>query len=509
MFRWKRTAVVAAVVALGLTGCSGHTGTGSSGTKPAVTLGIIVVPHSFDATEANWGNEAIVEQAAYDTLLHADAKTAAPLPWLAKSWTYSADKKTLTLTLQSGVKFSDGTAFNAAAVVANFDRYKKGTSAELSQLANVSSVTATDATTAVYHLSAPDPALLSYLAGGPGLMESPKAFSNKNVATVPVGTGPYIMDTANTVQGSKYVFTANPNYWAKSQQYFSKVTMPVLTTSSTVVNAIKGKQIDGINIADQSTFGTIQSSGFTIKKQALDWQGLAIFDRDGKLTPALGNVKVRQALNYAVDRAAILKAVLDNNGTVTTQVFPTFGPAYDAALDDAYPYDVAKAKALMKEAGYANGFTLNLPIFAGFGGPANDLIKQYFNAIGIKVTFTTVPVANVITDLLGAKYSASYFSLQEDPTAFQEANFLLTPAATFNPFHTNDPKVVAWTKTMQTGTTAQYNAAAKALGAYVVQQAWNVPFYRDVNAFAQGPNIVATPQAGNAVPYLYNIKPKS
>ena len=61
---------------------------------------------------------------------------------------------------------------------------------------------------------------------------------------------------------------------------------------------------------------------------------------------------------------------------------------------------------------------------------------------------------------------------------------------------------------MQTGTQAESDAAAKALGAYVVQQAWNVPFYRDVNAFAQGPKITAAPQAGNAYPYLYNILPK-
>ena len=94
MFRWKRLAVVAAVVSLGLTGCTAHSGSNnSSGASGSLTLGAVIQPKSFAANDANWANESIYEQAAYDTLLHSDAKTAAPIPWLAKSWTYSADKR--------------------------------------------------------------------------------------------------------------------------------------------------------------------------------------------------------------------------------------------------------------------------------------------------------------------------------------------------------------------------------------------------------------------------------
>lgn len=504
MFHWKKLAVVAAVVGLALTGCSGSTGGSSSG--GTLSLGALLPPKSFAANDANWANESIYEQAAYDTLLHADAKTGKPLPWLATSWTYSDDKKTVTFKLRSDVKFSDGTKFDADAAAQNILRFKKGTASQAANLVHVDDATAKDATTLVLTLTEPDPALLSYLTQAPGLMESPKAFTSKTVATVPVGTGPYIMDVASTVVGSKYIFTKNPNYFDPSVQHWSKLQILVLATPATFVNAIKGKQIDGGNIADQTTIPTIKSSGYKVETQSLDWAGIAILDRGGKQTPALGDVRVRQAMNYAIDSAAILKAAGGGYGELTTQIFPTYSPGYDKSLDSAYPYNPTKAKSLLAAAGFPS-FTLNMPQVTGFGDTANALIKQYLGAVGIDVQFTTVPGANIIADVLAPKYSASYFTLQEDPVAYQEAKFLLTADATFNPYRYDDAKVAAWVKTIQTGSDAEAATATKALNTYTVEQAWNVVFYRDTNAFAAGPKITAEPQAGNAYPYLYNIQP--
>ena len=140
---------------------------------------------------------------------------------------------------------------------------------------------------------------------------------------------------------------------------------------------------------------------------------------------------------------------------------------------------------------------------------ANNLIQQYLGDVGITVEYTTVPIANVIADVLAPKFSASYFTLQEDVDAFQASTFLLTSGATFNPYKVEDPKVEELTRAIQTGDEAEATAAAKELNRYVVENALHAPFYRQANSFGFSADLTAQPQAGNAYPYLYNIKPKA
>lgn len=498
--------------ALMLAGCtsggSGSTGVASASSAGPITLGVLIAPSSFAAQEGNWANQSPLFQASYDTLLHATATNNTLEPWLATSWSYNADKTVLTMKLRSDVKFSDGTSFNASAAAQNLLRFRDGTSPDKGDLADMKNAVAVNPTTLQITLNQPDPAFLVFLSQDAGLMESPKAFSSKTINTVPVGSGPYVMDTKDTVPGSTYVFTPNPDYWAKSQTpQFSKLTFTVISDTNAALNAIKGGQVDGMVIADQTQIPTIQGVGYTVKQQNLDWEGLMLLDRGGKITPALGNVKVRQAINYAINGPAMLKAVAAGYGDLTNSLFPSYSPGYDKALDSYYKYSPAKAKQLLAEAGFAH-FTLTLPRTAGFGDTANDLIKQYLGAVGINVVFQNVPSSDIINDLLAPKFSAAYFTLQEDPTAYQEATFQLTTDATWNPFHYNDPKVTALVKTIQTGTPAQSVAATKQLNIYTVQQAYDAVWFRDRNVYAFDSKITATEQAGNAYPYLYDIKPK-
>ncbi len=523
MLRSKRLIALAAVAGLGLAGCSGGggSGTNSSGSTGAagggsssagaaaptgsIVLGSLVQPTSYAANGAGWANEALLQQAVYDTLMHADPDGKV-VPWLAESWTYNADKTVLTLKLRSDVTFTDGTTFDADAAAKNLVRFRDGTAPNKSFLSALKDAKATDATTLTLTLSAPDPALLTYLTQAPGLMESPKHFGAADEKTNPVGSGPYILDTTKTVVGSSYAYTANPKYFAKDQQHWANLTIKVFSTPATEVNAIKGGQVDGMNVLDSATAPQIKGAGFTLVDHELDWSGLAIFDRGGKLVPALKEPKVRQAINYAVDRGGMLKAAAQGNGTVTSSVFPTYSPGYDAAVDTQYTYDPAKAKALLAEAGFPS-FEMTLPQVPGFGQVQNDLLKQYLGAVGITVKYVTVPINNVIADILGGKYAAANFQLQEDPTAWQEANFLLTKTATFNPFKVEDPKIEAWVKTLQTGSDAEAATATKELNAYVVDQGIMAPYYRLKGFWAQSSKISAKAQAGNAIPYLYSITP--
>jgi peptide/nickel transport system substrate-binding protein len=513
----KTLAVGAAAAALtvSLAACGGSTsssgGSGGAGTGTGtLTLGAILVPPTLTASGAGWANESPFHQAVYDTLLH-ETPDAKPVPWLATSWSYNTSNTVLTMKLRTDVKFTDGTPFDASVAAQNILRFRDGTptpSPQKARLAIVKDAKATDASTLQITLKAPDPSLLLDLAQNPGLQESPKAFNAPDAKTHPVGSGPYMIETSKTVIGSKYVYTKNPNYWAKDQQHYANLTINLLQTSATQVNAIQGGQVSGLNLIDNSAQAPIKAAGYTLFSHELDWTGIILFDRDGKMNPALGNVKVRQAINYAIDRNALLKAYGKGYGTVTTQIFPKAQAAYDPALEEMYPYDVNKAKQLLSEAGYGSGFTLAMPQVSAGTTVQYDLMKQYLGAVGITVNYTAEPLNNLIADLLAPKFAAAWFQLQQNPTAWQVANFSIAPTATWNPFHVSDPTVNSLLATIQTGSQAESDAAAKKLNQFVVQQAWFDPWFRVQGNFAADKKTTAVQQADNAYPFLYNITPK-
>ena len=509
MFRrskWPGFAVGAALVLLAplLTACGN-----SSGASTTLTLGLITPATTFEAPDMNWGNESPYNQAVYDSLVQASSAGVIE-PHLATAWSYNAAKTVLTMTLRTGVKFSDGTPFNASIAVQNLDAFQKGTSNNASDLVNMASATAVSPTELVIKLKQPDPAFLTYLGEAAGSQESPAAWKASTAATVPVGSGPYLLDSQATVVGSSYVFTANPNYWDKPEQHYSKLIMNVYTSATTILDAIEGGQVNAANTFDDTTIPQIQDAGFTVYPLQLNWAGLSLFDRNGKMSSPLGNVKVRQAMNYAFDRTALLKDMSDGYGSVTTQVFPTYSPGYESSLNSYYDFDPAKAKQLLAQAGYPHGFTLDMPsITVAFGAAAYALIQAELANIGIKVNYTDYTASEIFTAILAPKYPATYFTLEEDPVPWELAEFLLTPTATFNPFHSTNPTVAGYLTTIQLGSAAQAAAAAKALNRYLVEDAWFVPFFRPQSSFVADSHTTVIVQAGNAVPYLWNIRPKS
>ena len=504
-------AVTAAVMTVALAACGGGGDSGSSsggGSSETLTLGAIVPASTQSAADSRWANESPYMQAVYDSLVHL-SPTGEPEPWLATEWSLNDDKTVLTLTLRTDVKFTDGEPFNADAAAQNILRFRDGTSPNASNLANVKDAKAVDDATLEISLKQPDPALLVYLGQNAGLMESPQQFGASDEQTKPVGSGPYVLDTAKTVVGSKYVYTKNADYWAPESVYYDNLVITVLADKQTQVNAIKGGQVTGLNVVDQTTLKEIEGAGFTLFPHELDWTGLMLMDHAGSMNEAIGKVEVRQAINYAIDRDAMLQAVAQGHGTVTSQVFPETSPGYDAALDDAYPFDPEKAKQLLADAGYPDGFELDMPLLQVGSTTSFDLVKQYLGDVGITVNYTQLDINAAIEAIVGGKYAATFFQLQMDPTAWQEANFLLLDTATFNTFHQPDQTVTDLVSTIQNGSESEADAATAELNKYVVDQAWFDPWYRVEGNFAADGNTDVTQQSDNAYPYLWNIKPKA
>jgi peptide/nickel transport system substrate-binding protein len=503
---------VASVLTMTLAACgsSSETPPGDESTAGGGTLTIgSVAPTTFDASELQYGPTVWYAQAAYDTILHLDPATNEVVPWLATEWSWDESKTVLTMTVRDDVTFSDGTELNADAIAQNLLRFRDGSAPDKSQLALVQDAEAIDETTVEITLTAPDPSLLTNLTQAPGLIASPAAFESGNLATEPIGSGPFVMNTGDTVAGSAYVFDKNEDYWAADTVDFDKLVISVLPTPQAMLNAIKGGQVDVASLFDNTLLPQTEAAGFTTTPMQINWAGIILFDRNGELTPALKEPKVRQALNYAVDRESMLQAVGNGYGIPTSSTFSASSSIAVPELDSYYTYDPEEAKQLLTEAGYPDGFTIDMPRITGFGETANDLLQGQLAEVGVKMNFTAVALADIVGELLAPKYSASYFELQQDPNAFQAANFLVSADAAWNPFGVTDPTIEGYIDTMQTGTEEEAVKASQDLNRYTVEQAWNVPLYRTQTSLVTSPKVALktapTENNGYSYAYLYNL----
>ncbi|WP_439590822.1 ABC transporter substrate-binding protein [Microbacterium sp.] len=508
MFRWKATAAATiAITALALAGCAGGgSESGGDGSGGTLTLGAITAPTTFDPAGSEWGNRSPFYQAVFDTLLLATPEGTVE-PWLATGWEYNEDNTVLTLTLRDDVVFTDDSKLTGDLVKKNLERFQSGTSPDAGYLAGITGIEAPDDTTVVITLGAPDPAMLNYLTRDPGLVAAESSFDSEDIATNPVGSGPYVLDTAATVTGTSYTYTKNPDYWNPDVQHYDTLTINVLSDPTAALNAIKAGEANGVKLVNNDSLDEVEGAGWTVNANELDFQGLLLLDRAGTMNPALGDVRVRQAINYAFDRESMLTALQTDHGTVTTQVFAATSDAYDPELDSYYTYDPEKAKELLDEAGYGDGLTIDMPSASVLGAATYTLIAQQLADIGITVNNVDTPIGNFIADLLAPKYAASFMALEQNPD-WQLIQFMLSPTAVFNPFKYEDPKVDEYIEQIQFGDEATQASVATELNRYIVEQAWFAPFYRVQGSVATDANTTVEMLPTNAYPAIYDFQPK-
>lgn len=509
-FRRLTATAVLAIAALALTACTGAGGGGSAPSPKASSGGTLTIADiqdvkSFDPAQAHIGHFLLYFQPVYDSLLRREPDGTL-VPMLATKWSYNADKTELTLTIRKGVTFTDGTALDADAVKINLDRFRTGNGPDASTLASVTSVDAPNATTVVIHLKEQNPGLLGFLGNADGFIASPKALDGGKIATAPVGSGPYALDAASTIPGSKYVFVKNKNYWNASLQKYAKLIVKPIPDPTATLNALLSGQADAAMLSPK-TAAPAKNAGFTQHEYPTDWQGMLIYDRAGTVVPALADVRVRQAINYAIDKKTILAQVQKGFGAVTSQIFGKSSSAYLPAMDDAYPYNPGKAKKLMAEAGYANGFSVTMPNAPGVFDPSLIAgIQQNLGAIGITVNWVNVAPSDYVSSMIQGKWAMAWSAFFQD-TSWVETSHTIAPTATYNPFHTNDPKVEELIHSIQTGTDSTAATAAKDLNKYLTAQAWFVPFYRVNQVYFTDAKTKVIPQVSQVVPSIYNFSP--
>jgi peptide/nickel transport system substrate-binding protein len=284
-----------------------------------------------------------------------------------------------------------------------------------------------------------------------------------------------MIDPAQTVAGDHYTYVRNPHYYDPATVHWTKVVIRVITSPQSVLTALQSGQAD-VAVGDPSTVDAARGAGLTVAAAPLLWSGVVLADRSGTMAPPLANVKVRQALSFATDRAAIAAALFRGFGEPTCQVTVPGGYGYDAALNTTCGYDVQKSKSLLAEAGYPNGFTLRIvtPEYQQLNLMAQAL-KQQWKQAGVDLQITDYTNANQYTsEAFGGKFPTFMTAFGQLPI-WMEGPSLFLPSAAFNPFHHADPALQSLYDQAAKASGTEREALDRKVVGYVTQQAWFVP----------------------------------
>lgn len=469
-----------------------------------LTLAVALDNGSFDPAIAENGPRAQYWAAAYDTLLLMEPD-ATIVGNLAESYDYRENNTILLLKLRKDVVFTDGTPFNAAAVKANVENLRSGTGQNSFMVASVKEVVAIDDYTVELHLSAANPALLTYLTMAGGVMGSPKALGTEAIISTPVGSGPYMLDPATSTKGVQYSFVRNPNYWNPDAFPYDELVLIPMTEITARMNALRSGQVDGAQGTAQTALEA-EASGLTVSRTPIDRTGLILADRDGTVVPALADVRVRQAINHAIDGAGLLSAIQRDLGHYTTQVFNLNSDAYLPRLEDRYPFDPEKARALLQEAGYGDGFVLTLPENPTV--PANAIFAQQLADVGIRVVWDKVVAENYVTEAQSGRYGAFWMSLSTG-NPWWDMTKQISRTGPWNPFDSATPELDELLAKAQTASGSEYVRLMQEVNSYVTENAWFDIWYQADAVYFSAPSVKVTMHPQNAVPYIRHFAPAS
>ncbi len=335
--------------------------------------------------------------AVFDALVALNA-AGEPTPGLAESWKYTADLTELTLNLRKGVLFHDGTPFNAAAVARNFQRSTElglragfAVSETMSQIA---AITTPDEHTVRLKLKSPNGQMLYLLGSQAGMMIGPASIEGDGfgASLKPVGTGPFKVRSFES--NVKTVMDRYDGYWGGTAGRPATIEHQFVPDGRARLNAVRSGQanlalIDGRQIAEAKAAGL----AVQINEKNSTWDIYINVKRDN-----IGRLKLRQAIMHGLDRAAISDALGFGASKPTAQLFAQSSPMYDPVLEQMYPFDQAKARKLVAEAGYPNGVDvtwvlLNTPEYKQIAEAAQALLGE----VGIRIKFDVVDVSQYVT----------------------------------------------------------------------------------------------------------------
>lgn len=471
------TIAVVVTAMIGLGGCAASQadppeadGAQSRGT---LTVALASAPTSLDPANMEQSTSSFA-QPAYDALINVSTDGAL-VPGLATEWGFIDDQnRVFEITLRDGVTFSDGAKLDAEALVVSLEHLDTGKS-NVATLVNGGAYEAIDEDTVritwdTPHPLAPQAFTQRWVAG---MVVSPKSIAEdpESLATQTAGAGAYVLNAGSTVAGSRYVYDARDDYWNPEAQHWDQIVITVIENPEQRLNALKTGEVD-YAVGDLGTADAAADAGLQVAYAPTIFYGLSLLDRGGELGSPLADVRVRQAINYALDREKIATALLGEYGFATEQTVVPSEPGYVKTLEGHYRFDQDKAKSLLAEAGYKDGFSL--PVVASTSATAatlSQVLVEQLAGVGITVELDARPSADYFQGMTSGTFPAAVVGYGSQPIPM-EYDGLFGPQAIFNPLGSTSPTIEdAYTKAL-VAPEAEARALYEQIERELVEQAW-------------------------------------
>lgn len=470
-----------------LAGCSAPADDGddAGAQHHAITFGLDRGPYSMDPYRAALGGAFMAYlDPVYDTLVRMEPDGTFS-PGLAQEWEYTSPRE-FRMTVREGLVFhGSGDPLDAEAVKANLDRLLTLVGPMTSELANdYESTEVIDDRTVVVHLSGPNPDLERIFSQVLGMMVDPTAFADpEGLALAPAGAGPYVLDGARTVPDDSYVYTRTEEYWDEEAFPFDELTLRVYTDRNAMLSALESG-VATVGYGSPDNVAAAEGFGLEVATLPVNVMTLVLTDRERPESP-LSNESLRQAINYAIDRDAILETVYRGQGVTTSQLFLEGpGTGYDEQLERNFEYDPERARELVEEAGFEDGVTITTGVpIAARDTVLAEAISSYLAEAGITLEIVALPAGTYGVD--GWKPYNSITGSFAPQGAFADTKLIGKPGTSaFNAYGSQDDTVDAlWLQGAEAGTIDERQAAFVELSARLQELSWFVPLVR-LNAIA-------------------------
>jgi peptide/nickel transport system substrate-binding protein len=418
-FKTLGAVFAASASAVALAACGSSVPSSSSASGPpqrggTLTIATPLEPVSLDpALGGTDPGSQHVQTLIFNRLLEVQPGSLDLVPGLAESWKLNADQRSATFHLRAA-KFSDGSPVTAEDVKFSFERAMSpkidpNFGESLTNL--IQSISTPNAHTVVLHFAGPRPAVFYYIAFAPLGIVNKHVFERlgaKRFATEPIGAGSGPFALVKWTKGQGVELKRNPNYWRIGLPYLAGVNMVHVPDDNTRLLDVRSGQVDASDEISYSQLNAIKNTpGVTLHLAPIAAVDGVLF------RPASGPLKsaaVRQALNYATPKEVIKKIVFAGQGAIgNSGVMPPLH--YWDPNVKPYPYDVAKAKQLLSEAGASGGFTLPLLITSGdeVSRQIATILQSAWSKIGVKLQVQTIEEATMGSRFLEGNYQAMLF----------------------------------------------------------------------------------------------------
>lgn len=439
--QWTRRSLLgcaASALTVAATGCgSGSTGSGSGGSGGTLTVGVATDTSTLDPAACS---PLLYCLGAYDALVDQTPQGEFK-PDLATSWKFTdADHLTFEVTLRKGTHFTDGTEMDAEAVAASINSFPDVNGTQKDNFVPIDHVEAVGKYTVHIHYTDPvteefalfqltAQSAVAQIIGPEGLAD------RKSLETTSDGIGPYKLDASATVSGSTYTFVPNGRYFNQDAIRYDKIVFKPIASNSSRLSSIQAGELDWAQNISSRDADTAEGAGLRVSEGTLgSLPTLVLADR---ASGPLANLRVRQAISHAIPRDDIVDAVYEGSATAMSSLVAEGVQGYNESNPDPYPYDPDKARSLLKQAGYGDGFTLAV-LDDAYWDPNYALGQAISNAlseVGITLDLTTISAAaGTVTERIFSKEFPAYITGMSTFGTLSLAYTQLRPNSFANPF---------------------------------------------------------------------------